>query len=271
MKKNYSLLTTTEKLVVKKNKTIVFLCIVLAISLGINVFYIIGADSKLPKYQLVKVDELQEENVEETQVNNVVDDSTTEDAAYVEETKVKEETDERTVVASDKDNSVNTEGTNENDTEDNTVAEEEKEPTNIAQQLYDTDDEELIAAVLNHYENAKVMKSKISSKDRLTIVYDDERYEFDKYNEYISFSCNEGGCEFSEETVNKLYDLIGQSELKIFSLRTYVNSKGKVMEVGSPKRYIFGQIDYNSYKFFPTDNMEEILDFCRELRDIMLE
>ena len=57
MKKSKGILTPAEKEVAKRNRTIFILCLVLVLSLAINVLFVFDLKITLPKYKIVKMEE----------------------------------------------------------------------------------------------------------------------------------------------------------------------------------------------------------------------
>ena len=261
MKKIKGALTTTEKQVVRNNKKIAVLFLILVISVALNIIYITGVSEKLF---------LQIGASEEIIENNKAEDTENKSEEVISEDKSVSAEDTNNMTASNKTDIY------EDDSVDKKIIEDDKnsdlknfDADEMLRSLYDSDDEEQYAALKDSYDNAKLVSHKLRECGYFTIKYEDEVYEFSSYSGGVSFSNGRDGCTYTRTKIEELFEIIDKSELKENQFHSYANSNEIVIRVGTPKTYIYDA--YRGIYYYPPQNMEEIVEFCRELRKIMLE
>lgn len=258
MKKIKGALTTTEKLVVSNNKKIAVLFLVLVISVALNIIYITGISDKIFP---------QKGESEEIIENN--------QASDIENNGGEELSEDRLVSTEDAiDKSVDNKGDIDDLVDEKTIEDDKNsdlknfDADEMLRSLYDSDDEEQYAALKDNYDNAKLVSHKLRDSGYFTIKCEDEVYEFRSYGGNVSFSTGRDGCTYTRTKIEELYEIIDKSELKENGFHSYANSNEIVIGVGTPKTYIYDA--YRSIYYYPPQNMEEIVEFCRELKKVML-
>jgi len=252
MKKSKGILTPAEKEVVKRNRKIIILFIILLLSLAINALFIFDSQITLPKYKIVKI--------EENEIENMSDDRAADKSIPVSDNF---EADETNITDSGK--------TSEELAIDITPSTHEGEETKETEITPSAKDRALTEA----YENAEIVTVSPDEIYYVEIHKRDVTYHFELQQEELYFSSQIGTgwpvhCKFVKEKYDEFLEKLLSQELKHITMNSYSNEDGKIIDYRH-EEYISVILNRGSYVIYPTDNWNSIIEYCEELNRIARE
>ncbi len=248
MKKSKGILTPAEKEVVKRNRKIIILFLLLLLSLAINALFIFDFKITLPKYKIVKI--------QENEIENMSGDYEADNSIPVSD---EFEDDEKHITDSGK--------TSEELAIDITPSAHESEETKETEITPSAKDRALAEA----YKNAEIVTVSPDEVYYVEIHTKDAMYHIEPEKDEVYFySSSRNGrgseCYFVKEKYEEFSEILFSQELKRITINSYSNEDGKIIPY-SPEEYI----DIHYSRIYTPENWDSIVEYCEELDRIARE